>query len=84
MVIVLFIFSLFRGSDLPSAQGRFFFLKDKLPLFSEIDPACPSIATQAGLQQLGDAIRANPSRTPLHIAVQLDMRTVVASPRILP
>ncbi len=58
-------------------------LKTKLPLLSEADPSAAAVSTQSGLQTLSDAVRGNPSRGPLHIVVQLDMRTVVGNPSLM-
>ena len=74
-------FVVFRGiDDLAAAQSTFDRIKDKLPVLLDLDA---SLGSQANLQMLCDALRANPSLSALHLAVQFDLRSVVKSDELV-
>ena len=62
------------------ARAAFNLFRDKIPPMLEIDP---NLCTQATLQQVSDSLRKNPTCSLFHLAVELDLRKVVASETVL-
>ena len=74
------IFSILRSTDVSEARATFNLFRDKIPPILEIDP---NLCTLGILQQISDSMRKNPTYSLSHLAVELDLRKVMASDSVL-
>ena len=58
------------------ARATFNLFRDKIPPMLEIDP---NLCTLGSLQQVSDSMRKNPTYSLSHLAVDLDLREVMAN-----
>ena len=68
-----------RTQSIDEARATFNALKDKIPPMLETNP---SLCTATTLQAVCDALRKNPSFSLGHLAVELDLKDLLASPQV--